>query len=146
MAHDHHVKLQHPTHHHVEKVGTYMKVFATLIILMGLTIGVYFWMPTLGDAPWVSYVNNVIAMTIACIKASIVIYIFMGFKHSTNLVRLYAVLGFVWVTLMTITFCDYASRKYEPTVGWEGQKETEYIGVNMPEQGDRPYDPPVLQK
>ena len=44
--------------------------------------------------------NNIIAVSIACTKAILVIAIFMGVKYSSNLVKLFAIGGFVWFLLV----------------------------------------------
>ena len=66
-----------------------------------------------------SWVNNFVAMAIAVTKALLVINIFMGVKFQTKLVKLYAFGGFVASTLLAILFCDYATRGWEQTKGWE---------------------------
>ncbi len=71
-----------------------------------------------------SVIMNAIALTIAIVKAVLVIAIFMGVKYSTKLTKLYAVGGFVWLTLMGITLIDYYSRPWEAVVGWEPEKAT----------------------
>lgn len=141
MSHNHEPKLQHPDHHGPHW-RTFAGVFVLLLLGMILTIAVYFFMPTLGHAPWVSFANNLIAMTIACIKATLVIAIFMGVKYSSNLVKMYAIMGFVWVTLMTIAFCDYSTRHMEPSAGWTGDKAEHWVGTTEPKHNLPPYDPP----
>lgn len=147
MAHAHEPKLQHAHHHGPNSPLVYVKVFALLLVLMVATIWWYFFAPAqFGDAPWVSYMNNIVAMGIAVIKACAVIYIFMGYKYSTNLVKLYTLLGFIWVTLMLIVFCDYGTRYLEPNRGWEGGEKTKWLQTVPTDQSQRPYDPPVLVK
>lgn len=110
-----HLESRH--HHHVQSPGLYWGNFFVLAILMILTV----WASTLhfGDSPLGSYTANTIALTIATIKACLVVAIFMGVKFGTRLIKLWAVAGFVWFFMFFIMFCDYATRKWEPTVGWE---------------------------
>ena len=65
-----------------------------------------------------SWGNNIIAMAIACIKAYLVVMIFMNVRNGTKLIKLYAACGFVWVTLLAFMLCDYGTRSLEPVVGW----------------------------
>jgi cytochrome c oxidase subunit 4 len=69
--------------------------------------------------PGNSAYNNLIAMTIACAKAGLVVGFFMHVKFSSQLIKFWAILGFVWFLLMFITFGDYATRKQEHIQGWE---------------------------
>lgn len=67
---------------------------------------------------------NVLAMTIAIVKAVLVISIFMGVKYTTNLAKLFAIGGFVWFLLMFGILIDYWSRPWEPVKGWEPEAST----------------------
>lgn len=112
--------------HHITPFSVYMKTFWWLIFLMALTIftaripymfeGLHS-LPA-GQQAGLSWLNNIVAMTIACIKATLVVLFFMGVKYSTNLTKLFAIMGFVWVTLMFIMFADYATRAWEPVQSW----------------------------
>lgn len=111
--------------HHITPISVYLRTLVILAVLMGLTILVYeidfghiiSSKAGLSSAAG-SYINNFIALTIAIIKATYVVLYFMGVKYTTGLVKLYAAAGFVWVTLMGITFCDYFTRSWEPIQGW----------------------------
>lgn len=104
--------------HHITPVSKLFTTFMFLMALMIATIAWYYFAATLPNSPLMSYVNNIIAITIAVIKAVTVIQIFMGVKYSSNLIKTYAILGFVWASLMTIMFIDYGSRRWEPVKGW----------------------------
>ncbi|MBC8066300.1 MAG: cytochrome C oxidase subunit IV family protein, partial [Chlorobia bacterium] len=104
---------------HVFPIGMYIKTLVVLLVLMVLTIAVAQvnlahvfadrgWSPALG-----SVANNVIAMTIAVIKGMLVISFFMHVKFGSDLVKLWAMTGFVWVTLMLFILMDYGTRKFE---------------------------------
>lgn len=90
------------------------------MFFMVLTIAWYYlFAGTMIRHTWyTSLANNIGMLGIACFKAVLVINIFMGVKHSTNLIKAYVVLGFVWFTLMTSMFADYATRQWEPVKGW----------------------------
>ena len=65
----------------------------------------------------VSYVdlgvfNGVVAITIATIKASLVMYFFMHLRHSSRLTWLYAGVAIAWVIMMMTGFLsDYAAQQ-----------------------------------
>ena len=106
--------------HHIQPVSTYAKTIVALFVLMGLTVGASFIaFPDLHiagrDIPG-TYLNNLIAMTIAVCKAVLVILFFMHVKISTPLTRFWAIVGFVWVTLIFFTLADYATRPLDPTI------------------------------
>ncbi len=89
----------------IPKVKTLVAVWATLIILTGTTSAVSY--VELG--PW----NVVVALAIALIKASLVVWVFMGVRHTPTLTRLFCVAGLVWLSIMIlITFSDYTSRNW----------------------------------
>jgi cytochrome c oxidase subunit 4 len=80
-----------------------------LICLTGMTTGVSY-----VELGWM---NIVIALLIAVFKASLVVWIFMGVRHTTNLTKLFVVAGLVWLSiLILVTFSDYSSRSwtYQP--------------------------------
>ena len=106
--------------HHIQPVFTYVKTIAALFVLMALTIGAsYIVFPNITLAGIVipgTYFNNVIAMAIAVVKATLVILFFMHVKISTPLTKFWAIIGFVWFTLIFFILADYATRPLDPTV------------------------------
>lgn len=86
---------------------TYYLVYAALLALLALTVAVaYLELGTLGLA---------LALTIAVIKAVLVILYFMHVRYSNSLIALFALTGFVWLLLLLgLTLNDYLSR------GWVG--------------------------
>ena len=90
---------------HVTSVGTYLLIFASLIALTALTVAAAF--QDLG--PW----NNVAALGIALVKASLVVLFFMHARHSTTLVKFVIVAGLFWLAiLLGLTFTDYATKGF----------------------------------
>ncbi len=91
--------------HHVVTPGTYMIVFATLLIFTGLTVvAAYVEMGIL---------NPVVALAIACFKAVVVILFFMHVKYQSKLVKLTVASGFfTFLVLITMTLSDYISRAW----------------------------------
>ncbi|HEY0511958.1 MAG TPA: cytochrome C oxidase subunit IV family protein [Thermoanaerobaculia bacterium] len=89
--------------HYVAPVSLYVKVFVALLIGTGLTVAASYFN--------FGVFNNFIAMTIAVIKASLVLFFFMDLRHSTRMTILTAAAGFFWLVLMLcMIMMDYWSR------------------------------------
>jgi cytochrome c oxidase subunit 4 len=116
--------------HHITSQPKLLATFLFLVFLMAATIGAARMMPE----PFHSntMLMNLIAITIAVVKAVTVVRIFMGVKYTTKLVKLYAIGGFFWFGLMFITMMDYWARPWEPVKGWET-----YDGTGLPRDVDR---------
>jgi cytochrome c oxidase subunit IV len=95
----------YPLAHRVVPVSLYLMVFTALLVLTGLTV----WVSSvhLGD-PW----NDVVAITIAVTKATLVVLFFMHVKYSTAMVRLTVISAVLFLlTLFGITWSDYWARR-----------------------------------
>lgn len=117
--------------HHITETSTLIKTLVILMGLMVLTIAAAelpHMVPALSflnsEAPLIRLITNGIALTIAFVKAGLVIQIFMGVKFSTKVVKFYAYGGFIWFTLVFIILVDYFSRPWEPVQGWEKAPST----------------------
>ncbi len=103
--------------HGEDSVGVYVAVFIALLVLLGLTLAAYyidFSQREIGGMK-LDFLNTVIALTIASIKALLVMLFFMHLRHSTKLTWVIAAAGFVWLAIMvSFTFADYLSRKAIP--------------------------------
>jgi cytochrome c oxidase subunit IV len=98
------VNPEHADHHIVTPV-TYSIVFATLLVMTGVTVGAAY--IDLG------IMNPVIALAIASFKAVIVILFFMHVKYQSKLVKLTVISGFfTFLVLTTMTLTDYISRAW----------------------------------
>ena len=88
----------------------YLRIFGALIALTALTVtAAYFDFGAL---------NDVIMLTIAVTKGTLVVLYFMHVRWSDKLVWAFAASGFLWlVILMTITFADLVSRDWIPITG-----------------------------
>ncbi len=137
----------HQGAHHIVPPLTYVKTLAALLALMGLTIyfgGIVFGPQHLfGLTIDGSYLNNGIAMLIAVTKAFLVITIFMGVKYASSLVKLWAMMGFIWLTLIFIILNDYGTRKYEPVPSWT--KEDAGTGMNRTMESNKDMDGRMLR-
>ncbi len=90
---------------HIVKPAVYGAIFLALLILTALTTGVSF--IDLG------VFNAVIALAIACVKASLVVLFFMHVHYSSRLVKMTVAAGlFTFMLLITLTMTDYISRAW----------------------------------
>ena len=88
---------------HVSPKGVYYTIFAALMVLTAITVGVAF----INLGPF----NFPVAISIAIIKATLVILFFMHVKYSSRLTKLVVGTGFFFLmVLFTLTLTDYLSR------------------------------------
>ncbi len=92
---------------HIVSRKSYFGVFAALMVMTVITV----------LAARVDFgnevVNTIIALTIAVIKAMLVVLIFMHVRHSQRIIWVMVGSGFFWLAiLMALTFSDYLSRKW----------------------------------
>jgi cytochrome c oxidase subunit 4 len=88
---------------HVAPKSLYVAIFVALMVGTAATVAVAFL--DLGA------MNNVVMLTIACVKALLVILFFMHVRWSTRLTWLVVASGFFWLFIMfSITMSDYLSR------------------------------------
>lgn len=106
-GHDHDPGEQdvHDTLNHVVPPRIYLIVGAILLLLTGTTAAV-------------SYVdlgvfNAVVALFIACLKATVVVLFFMHVKYSSRLTKLTVFSGlFTFAVLIMLTLSDYMTRAW----------------------------------
>ncbi len=102
-------------HEHIDPKGDYIKVFAALIVLLFMTVGAYY----LKFDEWLGkdwgFLNTMIALMIATVKASLVMLVFMHLRHGTKLTWVISGAGFIWLCIMiTFLFSDYMTRRSIP--------------------------------
>jgi cytochrome c oxidase subunit 4 len=98
--------------HHGPTVKMYFAIFFALAILTVVTVlaAKFDFAPMLGQQMG-SLVNNVVALGIACTKATLVILFFMHVKYESKLVGLAVVSSVIWLGfLILITVSDYLTR------------------------------------
>ena len=96
--------------HHVVPTRVYYTVFAALMVLTALTVWIAFY--DLG------ILNDVAALGIAAIKATLVVLFFMHVRYSSRLISLIVGTGFAWLAiLLMLTMADYFSRGWLPVPG-----------------------------
>ena len=92
---------------HVVPVRTYLLVFAALMLLTAATAWIAF--QDLGP------LNNVAALGIAALKATLVVLFFMHVKYSPRLIPLAVTAGVFWLLILIgLSLCDYLTRGYLP--------------------------------
>ena len=90
---------------HIPQVRTLVFVWLALMLATALTTAVSY-----VELGWM---NIVIALLIAVCKASLVVWIFMGVRFTTNLTKLFVVAGLVWLAiLILLTASDYNTRHW----------------------------------
>lgn len=112
--HHHHPHLPHlemgpsePTHHeeHIVSPTVYLIIGACLLVLTASTTAISY--VDLGEY------NAVVALAIACMKATLVVLFFMHVKYSSKLTKLTVACGFfTFLVLITMTMTDYISRAW----------------------------------
>lgn len=96
----------------------YLAVYVALAVLLALTVVA----AQFHFGPF----NLVIAMSIAVAKTLLVILYFMHVRYSTPLTRVFAFVGFLWLTiLLALLFSDPVSR------GWLTPEETHPAGTTQ---------------
>ena len=96
---------------HVASVRLYLTIFFALMILTGITVGVAF--INLGAF------NFPVAISIAVLKATLVVLYFMHARYGSRLVWVLLGCGVLWLAiLIALTMADYASRGWLTTARW----------------------------
>ncbi len=99
--------------HKIVPVGVYIAVFGALIVGTGLT----YWVATFDLGRF----NIVMALLIACVKASLVILFFMHILYSTKLTKAIVITGFgTLLILFFFTLTDLVSRGWFSGNPWMG--------------------------
>ena len=89
--------------HHVVPIRVYLTIFTLLMVFTAITTAVAF--VDLGP------LNNVIMMSIAIFKATLVVLYFMHVRYSDKVVWLLAGSGFLWLAMMiVVTLSDVLTR------------------------------------
>jgi cytochrome c oxidase subunit 4 len=89
---------------HVVSKNLYYIIFVSLMVLTFLTVAVA--RIDLGHG-----LNDVVALTIAVVKALLVVLYFMHVRYSSRLTWVFVAAGFFWLAiLIVLTLSDYMSR------------------------------------
>lgn len=93
--------MEHP----VIAPRTYFLIYLALLALLALTVTVAY----VDLNGW----SIVLALTIAVVKALLVVLYFMHLRYSERLVWLFAAAGFIWLgILLVLMISDYLSRSW----------------------------------
>jgi cytochrome c oxidase subunit 4 len=88
---------------HIVSIKTYLLVWAILMVLLFLTLG----LAELNLSPF----NVAVALAVATLKMLLIILYFMHVKFSSRLTWLFAMAGFLWLGFMLVlTLSDYFAR------------------------------------
>jgi len=94
---------------HIVPVRVYLAIFAALMLSTAITI----W-AGLQDFP--GPLNVIIALTIAVIKATLVVLYFMHVRYSSRLVWVVIASALFWMAILfALTFGDYNTRRLDHT-------------------------------
>lgn len=91
--------------HHVVPLRIYFTIFFLLIVLTGFTVFV--------SKFDFGIMNLPVALSIAIVKATLIMLFFMHVKYSSRLTQLFVLSGFFFMgILFFFTFCDYLTRAW----------------------------------
>lgn len=89
---------------HIVPVKVYLAIFLALLVGTALTVVAAF-----VDFPW--RLNTIVALTIASVKATLVVLYFMHVRYSTRLVWVIVASALFWMAILfAFTFSDYLTR------------------------------------
>ena len=91
---------------HIVPVKVYLAIFLALLVGTALTV-----VAAYIDFPW--RLNTIVALTIASVKATLVVLYFMHVRYSTRLVWVIVASALFWMgILFAFTFSDYFTRPW----------------------------------
>lgn len=94
---------------HIVPVRIYLAIFVALLVGTALTVVAAFF-----DFPW--RLNTVVALSIATIKATLVVLYFMHVRYSIRLVWVIVSAALFWMgILFALTLSDYFTRSWLST-------------------------------
>ena len=122
-------------HKHVSSVGTYIVVWAILMVLLLATVIV----ADVDLEHIFTGANISLAMLIALVKALIVILWFMHVKDASRLTWVFVGASFLWLALLIVgTAHEYHARGWMP--GWETPINESYTPAHLGlEDGEKRY-------
>ncbi len=95
---------------HIVYPRVYITIFLALMVGTGLTVVAAF-----RDFP--GPLNAVVALTIAVVKATLVVLFFMHVRYSSRLIWLVVAAALFWLAIMfALTISDYSTRSWLPAL------------------------------
>lgn len=97
---------------HVVSRKIYFAIFGALMVLTGVTV----WVANF-DLP--GPLNAIVALSIAVVKATLVVLYFMHVRYSSKLTWVFVCAGVIWlIILFSFTLSDYLTRGWVPIATW----------------------------
>ena len=91
---------------HIVPVRIYFAIFGALLVGTALTVVAAFF-----DFPW--RLNTVVALSIATVKATLVVLYFMHVRYSSRLIWVIMAAALFWMAILfAFTFSDYLTRDW----------------------------------
>ena len=92
---------------HIVSRKVYFVIFGALMVGTALTV----WVANFDLGRW----NAVVALSIAVIKATLVVLYFMHVRYSSKLTWVFVFAGLIWlIILFALTLSDYMTRSWVP--------------------------------
>lgn len=96
---------------HVVSRKIYFAIFGALLVMTGVTV----WVATFDLGRW----NAIVALSIAVVKATLVVLYFMHVRYSSKLTWVFICAGVIWlIILFAFTLSDYLTRGWVPIATW----------------------------
>ena len=105
-------------HHHIVPLKTYYIIFGLLMLFLLITVGAaeFDFAERVGQN--FAWMNIIVALAIAVVKATLIVMYFMHVKFSGRLIALFAVAAYFFVGIMFLmTYGDYLTREWLPVAG-----------------------------
>lgn len=100
------------TEHHIVSPKVYFAIFGALMVFTAITVAV----ARVDLEPYWGPLNIIVALTVAVIKATLVVLYFMHAKYSSKLTQVIIIAGLFWLVIMLVfTLSDYFARQGWPT-------------------------------
>lgn len=92
---------------HVVSRKIYFVIFGALMVMTGVTV----WVATFDLGRW----NAIVALSIAVVKATLVVLYFMHVRYGSKLTWVFICAGIIWlIILFAFTLSDYLTRAWVP--------------------------------
>jgi cytochrome c oxidase subunit 4 len=100
-------------HRHIVPLSTYYKIFGALMVLLIITVLAAEFDFAERVSPSLGWMNIVVALIIAVVKAALIILYFMHVKFSSTLIKIFAGgVYFFLVIMFLMTYADYFTRDW----------------------------------
>lgn len=117
---------------HIVPVNVYLRVFATLMGLMVLTV--------LAALVNLGPLSTPIALFIAVVKGVLIVLFFMHVKYAGKMTWIFSGAAFLWLGIMlALTFSDYAARGSAPNT----IREMPHVSARIAERSGHPQPPSI---